>query len=84
MSGPRGQRFSRGCQTVGEPDCVGDQIQFKVYVPAAGSYDVSARVKTYKTRGVCQPSINGAAVGQPRDQYSAMSATASTGLSVPR
>lgn len=50
---------------------VGDRIQFKVYVPAAGRYAVSTRVKRFTSRGICQPSVDGVAVGGRQDQYAA-------------
>jgi hypothetical protein len=50
---------------------VGDRIEFTVYVPQPGSYQLSLGVKTFSTRGTCQVSVDGAPLGAPQDQYAA-------------
>jgi hypothetical protein len=49
----------------------GDRIEFTVYVPQPGSYQLSLGVKTFATRGTCQVSVDGAPLGAPQDQYAA-------------
>lgn len=49
----------------------GDFIDYQVDVPAAGSYDIVARLKTHESRGIYQLAVNGVNQGPPIDAYSA-------------
>lgn len=52
----------------------GDFIEYALDVPEAGVYAVKVNNKTGADRGIYQLNINGAAQGQPYDQYSASEA----------
>src|ERR1700730_701296 len=63
------QNFPNGLGTMFYSDNVGDNVTFRVNVPAAGRYNVKISYKQYQPRGVVQTAINNTSVGQPIDLF---------------
>jgi hypothetical protein len=60
---------SGGSLSYANLNAVGDWVQYKVNVPAAGTYQVKVRVKKHPSRGTAQLYIDGAPQGSPIDEY---------------
>jgi hypothetical protein len=63
------QNFPNGLGTMFYSGNVGDNVTFRVNVPAAGRYNVKVSYKQYQPRGVVQTAINNTSVGQPIDLF---------------
>lgn len=60
---------SGGAYLKADTDAAGDAFSFSVYVPDAGPYDLWLGARRLGSRGTCQLSAGGVAVGAPIDEY---------------